>query len=46
MKLKGKPKKMWLYKGNEFDKNSFKEWLKDNDTEMYSTYNEGKYVVT
>ena len=27
MKLhsKGKPKKIWLYKGNEFDKNSFKE---------------------
>ena len=22
-----------------------KSWLQDNDTEMYSTYNEGKFVV-
>ena len=26
--------------------NSFKKWLKDNDTETYSIHNEGKSVVT
>ena len=25
---------------------SFKKWLKDNDIEIYSTYNKGKSVVT
>ena len=32
-------------KGREFYKISFKKCLKDNDIEMYSTYNEGKSVV-
>ena len=32
-------------KGSEFYNNSFKKWLKDNDIEMYSIYNEGKSVV-
>ena len=32
-------------KGREFYKSSFKKCLKDNDIEMYSTYNEGKSVV-
>ena len=30
-------KRKWL--------NHFKKWLKDNDISMYSTYNEGKFVV-
>ena len=25
---------------------SFEKWLKDNDIEMHSTHNEGKFVVT
>ena len=29
----------------EFYKSSFKKWLKDNDIKMYSTNNEGKYVI-
>ena len=33
-------------KGSEFYNSSFKKWLKDNNTEMYSTYNERKSVVT
>ena len=33
-------------KGTEFYNNSFKNWLKDNDIEMYSIHNEGKSVVT
>ena len=37
-----KPKKIWVDKGSEFYNSSFKKWLKDNDTEMYSIYNEGK----
>ena len=37
-----KPNKIWVDKGSEFYYNSFKKWLKDNDTEMYSIHNEGK----
>ena len=40
-----KPNKIWVDKGSEFYKSSFKLWLKDNDIEMYSTYIEGKFVV-
>ena len=40
-----KPSKIWVDKGNEFYNSSFKTWLQDNDTAMYSTHNEGKYVV-
>ena len=29
----------------EFYNNSFKDFLKINNTEMYSTYNEGKSVI-
>ena len=36
---------MWVDKGSEFYRSSFKKWLKDNDIEMYSTHNEGKSVV-
>ena len=42
---KRKPNKIWVYQGSEFYNNSFKKWLKDNNIEMYSTYNEGKSVV-
>ena len=31
--------------GSEFYNHSFKKWLEDNDTTMYSTYSEGKSVV-
>ena len=40
-----KPNKIWVDKGSEFYNNSFKKWLEDDDIEMYSTNNEGKYVV-
>ena len=40
-----KPNKIWVDKGSEFSNNFFKKWLKDNDTEMYLIYNEGKSVV-
>ena len=40
-----KPNKIWVDKGREFYNNSFKKWLKDNDTEMCSIHNEGKSVV-
>ena len=32
-------------KGSEFYNSSFKRWLKDNDIETYSMYNEGKSVA-
>ena len=42
---KGKPNKMWVDHGSEFYSNAFKNFLKNNDLEMYSTHNEGKSVV-
>ena len=45
-KSKGqKPNKIWVDKRSEFYNNSFKNWLKDNDIEMYSIHNEVKSVV-
>ena len=32
-----KTNKIWVDKGSEFYNNFFKKWLKDNNTEMYST---------
>ena len=40
-----KPSKLWVDKGSECYNNSFKKLLQDNNTEMYSTHNEGKSVV-
>ena len=40
-----KPNKIWVDQGSEFYNKSFKKWLKDNNIEMHSTYNEGKPVV-
>ena len=40
-----KPNKIWIDQGSEFYNQSFKDFLKINNIEMYSTYNEGKSVV-
>ena len=40
-----KPNKIWVDQGSEFYNNSFKDFLKINNIEMYSTYNERKSVV-
>ena len=40
-----KPNKIWVDQGSEFYNNSFKDFLKINNIEMYSTFNEGKSVV-
>ena len=40
-----KPHKLWVNEGSEFYNSQFKKWLKDNDTEMYSTHNEEKSVA-
>ena len=40
-----KPNKIWVDQGSEFYNNSFKDFLKIKNIEMYSTYNEGKSVV-
>ena len=40
-----KPNKIWVDQGSEFNNNSFKDVLKINNIEMYSTYNEGIAVV-
>ena len=43
--FKRKPNKIWVDTGSEFYTISFKQWLKNNDIEMYSANNEGKSVV-
>ena len=40
-----KPNKIWADQGGEFYNNLFKMFLKINNIEMYSTYNEQKSVV-
>ena len=40
-----KPNKIWVDHGSEFYNDKFNSFLKDNDIEMYSTFNEGKSVV-
>ena len=40
-----KPNKIWVDDGIEFYNNKFKSFLKNNDIEMYSTFNDGKSVV-
>ena len=42
---KRKPNKIWVDQGSEFYNQSFKDFLKMNNIEMYSTFNEGKSVV-
>ena len=41
-----KPNKIWVDQGSELYNKSFKDFLKINNIEMCSTYNEGKSVVT
>ena len=40
-----KPNKIWVDQGSQFHNNSFKDFLKINNIEMYSAYNDGKSVV-
>ena len=40
-----KPNKIWVNQGCEFYNNLFKQFLKINKIEMYSTFNEGKSVA-
>ena len=37
---KRKPNKIWVVQGSEFCNNLFKKFLKENNIEMYSTFNE------
>ena len=41
-----KPNKKWVDQGSEFYNHVFKRWLSRNNIIMYSTYNEGKSVVS
>ena len=41
-KRQRKPNKIWVDQGREFYNQSFKHFLKINNIEIYSTYNEGK----
>ena len=40
-----KPNKIWVDQGSEFYINTFKDFLKINNIEMYSIYNEEKSAV-
>ena len=44
-KRRRKPNKIWVDQGSEFYNNTFKDFLKLNNIEMYSKYNEEKSVV-
>ena len=44
-KRQRKPTKIWFDQGSEFYNRSFKDFLRINNIEMYSTYNEEKSVV-
>ena len=41
----GKPNKIWVDEGSEFYNNCFKDFLKINNIEMYSSNNEEKSAV-
>ena len=41
-----KPNKIWVDQDSEFYNNAFKDFLKINNIEMYSTYNEGNSTVS
>ena len=43
---KRKPNKIWVDQGSEFSDFTFKDYFQIDNIEMYSTYNEGKSVVT
>ena len=45
-KSRRKPNKIWVDQGSEFYNHNLKKWLANNEISMYSTYNEGKSVVT
>ena len=40
-----KTNRIWVDKGSEFCNNSFKNWLKDNDIEMYSIHKEENLLL-
>ena len=40
-----KPNKVWVDQGKEFYNSPMQKWLDDNDILMYSTHNDGKFVV-
>ena len=40
------PNKICVDQGGEFYNKAFKKWLNENGIEMYSTYNEGKSIVS
>ena len=42
---KRKQNKIWVDEGSEFYNTHFKKWLKNNNIEMYLTYNKGESVV-
>ena len=42
---KKKPNKIWVDQGSEFYNTHFKKCLTENNIKMYSTRNEGNYVV-
>ena len=44
-KRQSNPNKIWVDQGSELYNNFFKDFLKTNNIQMYSTYNEGKSVV-
>ena len=42
---KCEPNKLWVDKSSEFHNRSMKSWLQDNNIDIYTTHNEGKFVI-
>ena len=42
---KRKPNNIWVVQGSEFYNSLFKKWSKDDSIKMYSTCNDGEFVV-
>ena len=42
---KRKPQEVWVDQGSESQNETFKQWLRQNNIEICSTFNEGKAVV-
>ena len=44
--MEKKPNKIWVHQGSTFYNSQFKKFFRDNNIEIYSTYNEEKFIAT
>ena len=44
--MEKKLNKIWVHQGSTFYNSQFKKFFRDNNIEIYSTYNEEKFITT